>query len=88
MVVKGAGVQIGDLVTYVDSLIGLPGNSLTNKLQNALAAIAAGNTSSACANLDAFISEVNAQSGKKISPADAAYVIDAANRIRSVLGCR
>ena len=62
-------------------------NSLLAKLSNALAAISAGNLGSACGLLDAFINEVQAQTGKKITAAQAAQLIAAATQIKAVLGC-
>ncbi|HEU4785823.1 MAG TPA: hypothetical protein VFS57_00390, partial [Gemmatimonadaceae bacterium] len=76
-----------------DAVSGLPGlgaglsNSLLTKLNAALSAIAAGDVATACQALQDFINEVNAQSGKKISSADAATLIDDANAIRAQLGC-
>ena len=60
---------IDDLVALVQSL-GLPQGirtSLSAKLSNAKASLDAGHTPAACGLLDAFINEVHAQSGKKIT---------------------
>ncbi len=62
-------------------------DSLLAKLGNALAAINAGNVRAGCGMLGAFINEVQAQSGKKITSAQAMQLIAAANQIRAVLGC-
>lgn len=76
-----------------DAVSGLPvlgaglSNSLLTKLNAALIAIAAGDVATACQALQDFINEVMAQSGKKISSADAATLIDDANAIRAQLGC-
>ena len=51
------------------------------------AAIQAGNVAEACGALRAFINEVNAQAGKKITSADAAELIEAANELRTLIGC-
>lgn len=63
------------------------GTSLDAKLQNALAAANRGDTSSACSLTGAFINEVNAQKGKKISAAQAAQLISKANGIQSTMCC-
>ena len=87
--VVGAAGQAASLSGLVSSLglqVGIT-NSLLVKLAATLAAINAGNTATACSNLTAFINEVNAQSGKKISVAEAAQLIAAAMQIQAVLGC-
>ena len=87
--VIGAAGQTASLSGLVSSL-GLQAgitNSLLVKLAAALAAINTGNTATACSTLTAFINEVNAQSGKKITTAEAAQLIAAAIQIQAVLGC-
>jgi len=87
--VLGAQTQIADLSNSVGSL-GLPSGtatSLTTKLDAALAAANAGDFATACVRLQDLINETQAQAGKKISTADAASLIAAAQRIRAVLGC-
>jgi hypothetical protein len=79
--------QVVNLIDLVNDLPSPPGNSLTAKLQGILADINAGNTAGACTKLAAFINEVQAQSGKQISAADAALLIQAAQTIRGALGC-
>lgn len=84
-----ASDDISDLVDWVIGL-DLPHgieNSLTQKLQNALAALDAGDTQGVCDLLNAFIHEVAAQAGKKIEASAAAQAIDAANDVRVLLGC-
>jgi len=56
-------------------------------LQNVLNGIAAGNTSSACAQLSAFINQVQAQSGKKLTAAQAAALISAATTAKAAISC-
>ena len=46
-----------------------------------------GNTATACTKLADFISECNAQSGKKLSVEQAYELIARANEIRASLGC-
>lgn len=81
--------QISDLQSQVSGM-GLPAgtaNSLDGKLNAALAAANAGNVTAACNNLRAFINEVNAQAGKKLTAAQAAQLVAQANAIRASLGC-
>jgi hypothetical protein len=84
--------QISDLVSLVESLNLHQGieNSLDAKLdaaESALAAAQGGNIVTACNLMDAFINEVMAQAGKKISVSQASQLIQAANDIKAVLGC-
>jgi hypothetical protein len=60
--------------------------ALRAKLDEALASLAAGDTQAACVALQDF-SQVNAQSGSKISTTAAALLIDEATRIRALLAC-
>jgi Tol biopolymer transport system component len=85
----GAAGQIADLELLVESFDLHPGieNSLLAKLQAAVDAANAGNTAAACTKLDAFIHEVSAQAGKKITDDEASALIDAATTIRTTLGC-
>ena len=87
--VKGAAGQISALVTLVNSF-NLPAgiqNSFVAKLQNALASINAGNVTAACNQLNAFINETQAQSGKALTVDQANQLITSANRIKAVIGC-
>jgi hypothetical protein len=63
-------------------------NSLVVKLQHAVDAISAGDLSGACDQLAAFIHEVNAQAGKKLTLDQANQLIAGANQIRTALGCQ
>ena len=83
--VKGANEQLDDLIDQV-SAIG-PGSSLTDKLTEAKSALVVGNETMACDKLGAFANQAKAQSGKTLTPAEAAEFVATANRIRSVLGC-
>ena len=90
--VRGADMQLGSLADLVASLNLRQGieNSLDAKLNAALAALdaaRAGAVGTACNQLVAFINEVKAQTGKAISAADAAALLQIAARIRAVLGC-
>jgi hypothetical protein len=85
VLIKGADAQLTDLSAAVAG-VG-PGKSLANKLSDAQAALSAGDVAGTCSILGSFVSEVNAQTGKKISPATAASLIADATRIETVLGC-
>ena len=94
----GAYEQVDDLLLEV-SLLG-PGGSLQSKLAAVLeslqpssmvrassASASPAGTGNACARLQAFINEVRAQAGKKITAVEAAAFVAAAERIRAVIGC-
>ncbi|QNN53588.1 HYR domain-containing protein [Nocardioides mesophilus] len=86
--VKGAVTQLTALQAKVQNLSSAPARkSLLTTLQSAQAAVSRGDTSAACDKLTSFISQVEAQSGKKISTSDAASLIRDARRIMGVLGC-
>ena len=81
--------QIVNLSTLVTSfnLSGGTANSLTTKLQDALAAIDASDTATACDSLTAFINACQAQSGKKLTVDQATQLISSATLIKTHLGC-
>ncbi len=87
--VFGAAEQIADLIDLVNSFNLRHGieNSLDAKLRILLGAAGAGNVTTACNLLGAFINEVQAQSGKAIATAQAIQLIAAANQARAALGC-
>jgi hypothetical protein len=88
--VKGAAEQINGLIARVQSL-GLQSgaaNSLIVKLHAAASALDRGNTGAACGILGAFLNEMHAQTGKKITADQAALITADATRIRAVVGCR
>jgi PA domain-containing protein/HYR domain-containing protein/FIMAH domain-containing protein len=87
--VHGADDQIDALMDVVAelSLPDGPSTSLKRKLGAALSALASGDQDAACGQLKAFINELNAQAGKKVTMDAAAILIAHAERIRSVLGC-
>jgi virginiamycin B lyase len=83
--VSGAAEQLDDLA---DAVAGVgPGKSLAAKAAAIEGAVEANDTAEACATLNDFINEVNAQTGKKISTALAASLIAQAHGIRAALGC-
>lgn len=87
--VRGASAQIEDLTSAVVSLNVAKGltTALLAKLAAATAALAVGDTSTACSAMADFIAQVHAKTGKDISSAQADELIAAAVRIRSVIGC-
>ena len=81
--------DLDDLIALVNGLNIHHGikNSLLAKLNAADAALAAGDTATACTKLGDFINECEAQSGKKLSVEQADELIARANEIRTSLGC-
>ena len=82
--------QIEDLNALIVSF-NLPkgtANSLINKLQQALDAIEASDTATACSLLTDFTNQCAAQSGKKITADQATQLINSADLIKSSLGCQ
>ena len=63
-------------------------NSLISKLQDALTAVNASDTATACDSLTAFINASQAQSGKKLTAAQVKQLVDSATVIKSDLGCQ
>lgn len=61
-------------------------NSLTSRLDNAVAALASGNVNAACNMLNAFINQASAQWGKQRTMDQAAQLIASANQIRTAQG--
>jgi len=82
--------QINGLIALVQGLDLQSGtaNSLIVKLQAAASGLDRGNIQTACGNLGAFLNEVNAQTAKELTAAQAGLLIAEATRIRAVLGCR
>lgn len=69
---------------------GLPDGTFTSfqaKVNAGLAALAAGNSGTACSAFQDLINAVSAQSGKKLTEAQAKIIIDEATRIRAIIGC-
>jgi hypothetical protein len=62
-------------------------NALNSKLRHALDAIGDGDTAAAFGSLNAFLNQVRAQKGKKLTDAQADQLTAAANEIRTQLGC-
>jgi FIMAH domain len=83
--VAGTPQLLSDLLAEVNTVA--PLNSLTTKLRAAQTALEAGRSNATCGNLADFVSATRAQTGKKISVADAAQLIAHAQRLQSVIGC-
>src|SRR5262249_11069045 len=95
-ITAGATAQVIPPVVLLDDLIGLvkemnlrPGisNSLDAKLQGGQGAIQNGDGLTACNMMNAFINEVNAQTGKFITQDQADELLILAGSIRTALGC-
>ena len=56
-------------------------------LGNIVSQINAGNNTAACNQLNAFIKQVQAQSGKQLTVGQANQLIASANQIKAALGC-
>lgn len=59
-----------------------------NLLQNALKSLSSNNLGAACNQLDAFINQVKAQSGRALTAAEAAALIQSANDAKGAIGCK
>jgi len=93
VLVQAAAAQVANLVILVQNfnLVQNIANSLDAKLQNILSALGAaqsGSVANVCGQLSAFINETQAQSGKKLTVAQADQLIVAATRIEAVIGCQ
>jgi galactose oxidase-like protein len=77
---------LGNTVNSFDLQPGIT-NSLDAKLQAAQVSLAANDFTSACNQINAFLNEVSAQSGKKITMAQASQLIAQVNAIKAALGC-
>jgi hypothetical protein len=87
--VRSASQQVITLQTNVQAVVNDSSTrtNLVSILQNAQAAIARGDTAGACDKMTSFISQVQAQSGKKIVKKTAEALITDGRRIKSALGC-
>ena len=81
--VNGAPEQLQALAVALNE-VG-PGTSLTDKLAQVQAALAGSDTTTAASILRAFMNEVRAQEGRKLSADTAAALLESARRISSVL---
>ena len=83
--VQGTSAQLVALTQAVQG-VG-PGTSLSGKLAQVQAYVAAGDITDACGTLGAFIHEVTSLSGRSITTAAAAQLIADAQRIEATLSC-
>jgi len=84
-----AAPSISSLISTISGM-GLPKGTTTSlnaKLNAALADIAANDLAGACSSLSALINETNAQSGKKLTVAQANVIIAMAIQLKGQLGC-
>ena len=63
------------------------GTSLHDKLVRALTLLRQGNVAGTCDTLNSFLASVRAQTGKSLTPAQAAALTADALRIENVIGC-
>jgi hypothetical protein len=63
-------------------------NSFITKLRGAASAPGRAGKQPACGSLHAFLNEVNAQTGKKLTAAQVGLLTAEATRICAVLGCK
>jgi hypothetical protein len=63
-----------------------PGTALADKATAIQTAVNAGNKATACAGITDYLGLVKAQTGKKLSAADAATLTSDANNLRAALG--
>ena len=78
-----------DVIANLISQVGeLDFKQASNLLQNVLRSLDKGNTGAGCNQLGAFINQVQAQSGKKLTVAEATALIQVATDARGALGCQ
>jgi hypothetical protein len=80
--VNGAPAEASNLIALAQSF-----NFGANTLQNAISSFASGNTTSACNQVNAFINQAKAQSGKQLTASEASQLIAGASQIRAAAGC-
>ena len=83
--VRDAAEQLALLVTFTQGLGN--GKSLTQIAAAAQRQLAKGNVDDACDTLQSFLNQVKAQTGKSLTPAQAAELTLRATTIRTALGC-
>lgn len=84
---RTAAGQLADLIAQLQSAPLGPGNSFLTKLQAVAASIGAGDTQGACNQLAAFENEVHAQTGKKLTQAEANALLVEVAAIKTKVGC-
>jgi hypothetical protein len=83
--VKGAADQLTELLGAVT---GVGSGSSLAEVKEIQADVAASDKTDACGSLTAFISEVKAQTGKKLNAKQAASFIQRLQNIEAALGCK
>lgn len=85
------GLTVADLLTQIKQTLltqgAGPGHSLAAKLDAIMDSISRGNTRAACGQLDAFINEVQAQSGKTLSGTEASTLVALAQQLEVLQKC-
>jgi hypothetical protein len=85
--VKSAAAMLNDLSTVTAAVsASVPGNGFSSKVNSALTSLASGNKTSAKNQLKALINEAQAQSGKKLTTAQANAIIALATQIQAAIG--
>jgi hypothetical protein len=80
--------EIADLIAQVDSLnVGKLGTSLHDKLATAQRMLASGKVKQACENLDSFLGQVKAQTGKGLTVDQGRSLTAGAREAKEVIGC-
>ncbi len=88
VVVEGTAAQLSDLLTLVKSFSSsAESHVLVTRLQDALTAVDAGQTATACSALTQFIGLVGVQSRSGLTMSQAHQLLTAAMRIQAVLAC-
>jgi hypothetical protein len=88
MVVKGAAELLADLAAAVAGVGAGHGHSLAGEVAAIQRRVSANHTVHACVSLHAFIRDVRAKIGKKLSWARAASLIGQARDIEAALACQ
>ena len=83
--VVGAAGQLQGLQNFVQGLP--PGTSLADKVSSTISFLSTNDTADACGVLMAIINQANAQSGKQLTPAQAAQIVSTAKQIEAVIPC-
>jgi trimeric autotransporter adhesin len=83
--IRDAATQLAELVSFSTGL-GI-GNALEQLARSAQRQLQKGNVADACDTLQSFLNQVKAQTGKSLTPAQAAELTLRATTIRTALGC-
>jgi Metallo-peptidase family M12B Reprolysin-like len=83
--IRDAATQLAELVSFSTGLG--TGNALEQLARAAQRQLQKGNVADACDTLQSFLNQVKAQTGKSLTPAQAAELTLRATTIRTALGC-